>query len=156
MKFFIKNMCEEYAVQILKWNYDTPYDFYNNEVNSDSIKEMLENPYCVVVDEYEKLVGFFCTGALAQVPIGSRFGAYSEDFIDIGIGMKPVLTGQGLGYMFFSFVLHHIQETNKDVSIRLTVAKFNKRAIHLYEKVGFKEEMEFSNGKADFQTMVKI
>ncbi|MBS4193042.1 GNAT family N-acetyltransferase [Bacillus sp. FJAT-49705] len=156
MQFFIKNMCEDFAIQILKWNYNAPYDFYNNEVNSDSIKEMLENPYYVVEDNYKKLVGFFCTGASAQVPIGSQFGAYSEDFIDIGIGMKPELTGQGLGYMFFSFVLHHIQETNKDVPIRLTVAKFNKRAIHLYEKIGFKEVMEFSNEKANFQTMVKI
>ncbi|WP_309299184.1 N-acetyltransferase [Ureibacillus sinduriensis] len=41
------------------------------------------------------------------------------------------------------------------MSIRLTVAKFNQRAIRLYEKLGFKKDKEFWTDRAEFMTMVK-
>ncbi|WP_045520816.1 hypothetical protein, partial [Neobacillus niacini] len=118
MQLFIRKMSEDFAVQILNWKYQTPYDFYNNELNSDSIKEMLENPYYVVLDHKDRLVGFFCFGNSAKVPIGGQFGAYTDELIDIGIGMKPELTGQGLGFTFFSFILQYIQDNFNDISIR--------------------------------------
>jgi len=155
MPLVIRNMSENFAVQILNWKYHTPYDFYNNELNLDTLKEMLENSYYIVLDQNDKLVGFFCIGNSAKVPIGIQFGAYSEELIDIGIGMKPELTGQGYGLTFFSFILGHIQENFKGVPIRLTVAKFNHRAIHLYEKFGFVKKMEFNKDSTAFITMVK-
>ena len=95
MPLVIRNMSENFAVQILNWKYHTPYDFYNNELNLDTLKEMLENSYYIVLDQNDKLVGFFCIGNSAKVPIGIQFGAYSEELIDIGIGMKPELTMDG-------------------------------------------------------------
>lgn len=154
MQLFIRNMSENYAVQMLNWKYDAPYDFYNNELNTESIKEILENSYYVVLDYNDKLVGFFCIGSSAQVPVGSQFDAYSKNFIDIGIGMKPELTGQGFGFTFFSLILHYIDENFEDVPFRLTVAKFNQRAIHLYEKLGFYKKMEFTIGSTVFITMI--
>ncbi len=68
--------------------------------------------------------------------------------------MKPDLTGKGFGAIFFSFVLSHIQDEFNS-PIRLTVAKFNHRAIHLYEKFGFIKIMEFSSESAEFITMIK-
>lgn len=155
MKFFIRNISTEDALQILNWKYEAPYDFYNNEESEGAVKELLENSYSVIVDDRNQLVGFFCTGDSAQVPAGSQYGAYSEECIDIGLGMKPDLTGKGLGSLFFSFILGHIQETYQEVPLRLTVAKFNERAIRLYEKLGFKPKTEFSNGTAVFMTMIK-
>lgn len=154
MKLSISKMGEDYAVQILNWTYDAPYDFYNNELNTDSIKEMLENDYYVVLNAVDELIGFFCIGSSAQVPIGSQFGAYSEDFIDIGIGMKPELTGRGFGFTFFSMILQYIHANFENAPFRLTVAKFNQRAIHLYEKLGFSKKMEFTNGSTVFITMI--
>lgn len=90
-------MDEEYARQILTWKYEAPYDFYNNEESSESLNELLENPYYAVLNQNNDLVGFFCIGKAAQVPFGHTVGAYSEDLTDIGIGMNPTLTGQGLG-----------------------------------------------------------
>ncbi|KAB2328484.1 GNAT family N-acetyltransferase [Cytobacillus depressus] len=150
MRLFIRKMSEDRAVQILNWKYKVPYDFYNNE----SIKELLENSYSVVIDENDQLIGFFCVGHSAQVPSGIQYGAYTEKCIDIGLGMKPELTGQGLGFAFFSFILKHVQNVYKLVPLRLTVAKFNERAIRLYEKMGFEKKMEFSNGATVFMTMV--
>ncbi|MEH6943826.1 GNAT family N-acetyltransferase [Bacillus sp. JJ722] len=147
-------MTLKFAEEILNWQYEAPYDFYNNDVNADSLKDLLQNPYVPIVDENEELVGFYCIGKSAQVPIGVTMGAYSADLIDIGIGMNPELTGKGYGSMFFSFILRLVQK-ECNLPIRLTVAKFNRRAIHLYEKFGFVKEMEFSQETTKFITMVK-
>lgn len=42
----------------------------------------------------------------AKVP---KVLAYTEKHIDIGIGMKPELTGKGLGFTFFSLILRYIR-----------------------------------------------
>jgi [ribosomal protein S18]-alanine N-acetyltransferase len=148
-------MTEEYSKQILSWKYEAPYDFYNNEETSESLNELLENPYYAVLSHDQELVGFFCIGSAAQVPYGSTVGAYNEDLKDIGIGMNPSLTGQGFGMQFFSFILSYILETYQLESIRLTVAKFNKRAIHLYKKLGFVTKIEFTRGTTEFIMMIK-
>ncbi|MEH7123931.1 GNAT family N-acetyltransferase [Bacillus sp. JJ1532] len=155
MQLFIKRISRNEAVEILNWKYPAPYNFYNNEENEESIRELLGSSYSVVIDENGRLIGFFCTGDSAQVPAGTKYGAYSETCTDIGLGMKPELTGQGMGYAFFSFILRHIHGAYKEVPLRLTVAKFNDRAIRLYEKLGFKRKIEFSNGSTAFMTMIK-
>ncbi|MBY0121295.1 GNAT family N-acetyltransferase [Bacillus sp. S/N-304-OC-R1] len=155
MQLSIQKISKNDAIQILNWKYNAPYDFYNNEESEESIEELLGNSYSVVVDERNQLIGFFCIGNSAQVPAGTHYGAYSEKYIDIGLGMRPELTGQGLGSSFFSFIINHVQAADKSVPLRLTVAKFNERAIRLYEKLGFKKKMEFSNGSTVFLTMVK-
>ncbi len=155
MELFIQRLSRKQAVEILNWKYPAPYNFYNNEENEESIKELLGSLYSVVIDENGQIIGFFCTGDSAQVPAGNQYGAYSETCIDIGLGMKPELTGKGLGLTFFSFILGHIQGAYKEVPLRLTVAKFNDRAIRLYEKLGFKRKIEFSNGSTEFMTMIK-
>lgn len=153
-QLFVGKMNIDFAKEILSWRYEAPYDFYNNDLDTDSLNEMLENPYYSIADAKGELVGFYCIGQSAQVPIGSLFGAYEEERVDIGIGMKPGLTGKGNGYSFFAFILNHIQNENS-LPIRLTVAKFNHRAIHLYEKLGFTKLMEFSNDSTDFIVMNK-
>ena len=156
MKLEIQNMGEGFASEILSWRYDPPYDFYNNEYDAETVKELLENNYSVVLNQNRKLTGFFCVGSSAQVPIGAKVGAYTEDIIDIGLGMAPALTGKGNGYTFFSFVLESLNETYGDVPVRLTVVTFNKRAIGLYEKFGFVKGIEFTTDSAKFQTMKKV
>lgn len=148
-------MTEKIAMEILGWEYTRPYDFYNNELTSDAIGEMLDNPYYAVVEINDELVGFFCMGKSAQVPMGNQYGAYKKDMIDIGFGMKPEYTGKGNGATFLSHILRFIQESFPDTAIRLTVATFNKRAIHLYEKFGFVKEINFHTDSAPFITMVK-
>ncbi len=155
MKLIIKEMNEEYAKDILNWKYDEPYDFYNNEITDEGMEELLDSSYHALVDDYKDLIGFFCTGKTAQVPIGNQYGVYKYDLIDIGLGMSPTLVGKGKGYEFCSFILKFIEENYKSTPIRLTVAKFNHRAIYLYGKLGFVMENEFSTDLAEFITMVK-
>ncbi|HJF33244.1 MAG TPA: GNAT family N-acetyltransferase [Sporosarcina psychrophila] len=156
MKLTAISMSEEFAYEILIWKYDPPYDFYNNEHDAEAVEELLENNYTVVVDQNRELIGFFCAGSAAQVPLGANVGAYKEDIIDIGLGMMPTLTGKGNGFTFFSFVIESLYKKYGVVPVRLTVAKFNQRAIHLYEQFGFVKEKEFTTDSADFQTMRKV
>ena len=155
MNLVIENMNKKMANEILNWQYNTPYDFYNNELTDEAMKEFLDGSYYALIDESKQLIGFFCVGADAQVPVGNRFGVYADDFVDMGLGMNPNLTGKGNGFKFCTSIVTFIEEHYKQVPIRLTVAKFNSRAIHLYKKLGFVMEHEFSTDYAEFITMIK-
>ena len=54
--------------------------------------------------------------------------------------MHPELCGKGMGYDFLLCGIKHLTEQTPDISLRLTVACFNKRAISLYKKLGFSIE----------------
>ncbi|MEH7885710.1 GNAT family protein [Bacillus sp. JJ1609] len=145
----------ELALEILNWKYEKPYELYNNEVNEESLNELLANPYTAVLDEKEYLTGFYCYGVSSQVPAGRLAGAYKLPALDVGIGMNPELTGKGNGKLFFTFVLRELHKLFPDMNKRLTVAAFNERAIKLYENIGFIKEGEFQSGANAFITMVK-
>ena len=112
-QLFVKEMDARLAEEILRWTYEPPYDFYNNELNEESLQELLNDEYKAVVDSQNDLVGFYCVGKSAQVPIGHLFDAYSKPFPDIGLGMKPSLTGKGNGTIFFPFILEQIQKEHR-------------------------------------------
>lgn len=154
MEFTKKKMDNDTALRILGWRYKKPYDFYNNEVSDESLDELLNGSYQAVFEE-GRLLGFLCAGKAAQVPKGVEEGAYPEGFIDIGIGMDPGLTGQGNGQRFFGFAVSTIQSQHPDLRLRLTVAEFNKRAIHLYKQFNFTEVRRFSTDSMGFITMEK-
>ncbi|MDR7071654.1 GNAT family N-acetyltransferase [Fictibacillus barbaricus] len=155
MEVKVEPMNEKTAEEILKWTYETPYDFYNNSVTEEGMNELLNGSYYSLRKDDQELLGFYCTGEAAQVPIGYEHGVYNEPLIDMGLGMNPGYTGKGSGYQFVSTIMDFIKEKSGDIPIRLTVAEFNKRAIHLYEKLGFVKEGEFSTPRAAFITMVK-
>ncbi|KGR84350.1 GNAT family N-acetyltransferase [Lysinibacillus odysseyi] len=155
MKLRVAQMDEMKAAEILGWRYEAPYDFYNNEYTAEGRAELLSGSYRALEDENDKLVGFFCTGAPAQVPIGKKHGMYKEDAIDMGLGLHPALTGKGEGLSFCTFIVEQIEKLHPRLPIRLTVAAFNKRAIHLYEKLGFVKVSKFSTSTADFDVMIR-
>jgi len=63
----------------------------------------------------------------------------------VGFGLRPDLTGKGLGASFvkagIEYGLYNFSYS-KD-HIMLAVAKFNKRAIKLYKKIGFETTKEY-------------
>ncbi|WP_163580537.1 GNAT family N-acetyltransferase [Gracilibacillus saliphilus] len=155
MHLTIKNMDENLARKLLQWRYEKPYDFYNSEVTEEELNERLDGSYKAIIDDEGNLFGFLCTGETAQIPVGHKFGVYKAKSIDLGLGMNPDNVGKGYGYQFGSFIINYIKENNPEVPIRLTVATFNNRAIHLYEKLGFVEKDKFTTDYAEFMTMIK-
>lgn len=102
----------ESAISISNWRYDAPYDFYN--MDSDNIKELINGSYSAIMDDSDSLVGFFCVGSSAQVPAGHEQGAYSEDgsedgFVDVGLGMRPDLTGKGMEFELVFAILAKVE-----------------------------------------------
>ncbi|KAB8138085.1 GNAT family N-acetyltransferase [Gracilibacillus oryzae] len=153
MHLTIEKMDENAAGEITGWRYEEPYDFYNHK--DEETGELLEGSYRAIMDEHGDLVGFLCTGTSAQIPAGHKIGAYNENCVDIGLGMAPAFTGKGNGYAFCTFIIEYIQQQYPDVSLRLSVATFNRRAIHLYHKLGFVKKGRISTETADFMTMVR-
>lgn len=154
MRFSKEKMTKERAIDILNWDYEPPYDFYNNDVTDLAIRELVNGDYQVVVDENQDVIGFYCVGSPAQVFAGMLVGVYDQPCLDVGFGMRPDLTGQGLGTEFCTFILNDIKGLSSN-PIRLTVTTFNHRAIHLYEKLGFVKDKTFKRDEFEFITMVK-
>lgn len=125
-------MSDEYANEIAyKWKYKGKYAFYNimeaeNELEEFLNKDLHKSIFYAVLDEKDVLIGFFSY-------------AFENDIMWIGLGLKPKLTGKGFGKSFMKKALEFgIDEFDyRESKILLTVAEFNKRAIHLYESLGF-------------------
>ena len=94
---------------------------------------------------------------------GRLFGFLSGDLseegraVEIGLGMRPDLTGRGLGLMFMRRNLDWIREAHPGAEIRLSVASFNQRGIKVYRRSGFRVVRGFvqvtNGGEYDFVEM---
>lgn len=156
MSFLTRPMNQANASEIGGWTYEPPYDFYNMDGTEESVNELLNGSYWAVHSTDGPLIGFHCVGESAQVPAGHQFGIYpigNKGVVDLGIGMRPNLTGQGLGTQFFACVLQEVTHRYPTADIRLTVATFNQRAIKLYHRFAFHYEAQFEREGVVFQTM---
>ena len=93
--------------------------------------------------------------------IGFYFIKLKENkIIDLELGLKPWFTGRGFGENFIKSILDHIFLNHKIEEIILIVAEFNKRAIKVYERVGFVKMENYlqkvNGGEYNFIRMKKI
>jgi [ribosomal protein S18]-alanine N-acetyltransferase len=68
---------------------------------------------------------------------------------ELGLGLRPGLTGRGLGESFAGACLRFAATTLGAERYTLAVAAFNQRAITVYERAGFREVERyehFTNG----------
>jgi [ribosomal protein S18]-alanine N-acetyltransferase len=136
-----RKMRDEEATRISGWHYEPPYDFYDATSDPDDLRELLDpkrrkDAYFSVFDEEGVLVGFFQF---------ERAG----NTVDVGLGMRPDLTGQGLGIEYLLAGLKFARERFSPERFTLYVATFNERAILVYERAGFRrgdEYMHNTNG----------
>lgn len=145
------------AAEIISaWKYPKPYDIYSMGSDAETVNELMNcNYYCIF--ESSELVGYYCAGKAAQVPTELSKPIYADcNYIDIGLGMKPELTGNGQGKRFFAYILKCIKNSYADKKLRLTVATFNKRAIHLYQSFGFKKHFTYTNPNTDTEFMIML
>lgn len=134
----IEKMTQDIALHIADdWKYTDEYSFYDMtedpEKYAEIVSEDLRGNRYYSVFENDRLIGYFCF--------------YEEDeFVKIGLGLRPDLTGQGKGIEFFNLITEFIVNKTNNKRIRLRVAKINKRAIKVYKKAGF---YEVSNKKVN-------
>jgi len=106
--------------EVATWRYEPPYDFYNDD------GKPVRNPerFFAVRDEDGRLVG-------------SLYYEKREEGVFYGLGMRPDLTGRGLGLSFVRLGLEFAHERFPGRRVILDVADFNHRARKVYERAGF-------------------
>lgn len=149
----IAHLTQANADQIArKWHYGGRYSFYDVENDLEDLEEIITpklrgDKYYQVVDDQDELVGYFCLERL------------SEEKVEVGLGLRPDLTGHGLGLNFVKGIEEFIQNNFNYRIIVLSVASFNKRAIKVYQGAGFKimgSKMQKSNdGVYEFLNLSK-
>ena len=97
MEFVFHPHKKHHALAILSWQYPAHYDVYNfQEDNRQADLSYLldpKNAFFTILNQRGELYGYCSFGADGQVPGGD----YSEQALDIGMGIKPDLVGQGNG-----------------------------------------------------------
>lgn len=149
MTYTFRPPTEADARAILGWRYPGIYAVYNANPSrlAVGISALTEpaNAYFAIFDAAGTLCGFCCFGAEARVPDGE----YTEPpALDVGLGMRPDLTGHGLGLVFFRAILAEGARRYTPSRFRLTVAVFNERARRVYERAGFRPVNTFRRGGA--------
>ncbi|BBD63111.1 hypothetical protein NIES2109_59610 (plasmid) [Nostoc sp. HK-01] len=134
MRFHFEPMNVTNAEKLTNWHYEPPYQMYNSTSDPTVIEYFVDpqNAYYSILDNGE-LVAYCCFGKEAQVP----FGDYQREALDIGLGVRPDLTGQGKGQMYITDVLEFARLTFNPQFLRITVAAFNQRALRAWQKTGF-------------------
>jgi ribosomal-protein-alanine N-acetyltransferase len=134
-RFRFVAMDGEGARAIAGWRYAGEYAFYDLVNDPDDLAEFLapENwggMYHAALDEGGELVGFLQAKGEGNT-------------VEIGLGLRPDLTGQGLGRAFVLACLDFARERFHPERFRLAVAAFNRRAISVYGRAGFRATGEY-------------
>lgn len=127
-------MNREYANDIVcNWHYDDVYSFYDMAADADDLRIFMDTKnwqsiISAVLNQNDELVGW------------ASFYTENDQFW-LSLGLRPDLTGQGLGAQFVSecvsYAISHYEPING--AIKLAVALFNQRAIKVYQRAGFVE-----------------
>lgn len=145
MSYQLTRLTEEEAKTISHWRYDPPYDFYNlpdNQVEIAVENYLLpEYAYHSIHDEQGELIGFCTFGEDARVSGGD----YDPDALDIGLGIRPDLTGKGLGAGVLAEILVYAHTRYTVTAFRATIAAFNQRSQRLFLRAGFQETDHFQS-----------
>jgi len=152
MEYTFAPMNQEFAKDIVSnWHYDDVYSFYNMAADEDDLKIFMDtenwhNIIRAVLNEDDELVGW------------ASFYTENDEFW-LSVGLRPDLTGQGLGPEFVSECVRYAVSHYKPINdtIRLAVALFNQRAIKVYQRAGFVEtnrrKRDTHIGQVDFIEM---
>jgi ribosomal-protein-alanine N-acetyltransferase len=142
-------MAQADAEAVAGWRYPEPFSFYDWTADEDDLAELLDadlrgEAYFAVEDDEGQLVGYF-----SFKPEGRT--------LVVGLGLRPDLTGRGLGGGFFAAGLDYGRERFAPERFSLAVATFNERAIRVYERAGFERARvymhETNGGEWEFVEM---
>lgn len=136
MKYKFTIMTQKQAEEIAyNWHYAGEYSFYDLQADLEDFNEFI-NPEkrgesTFVVEDGEGVIGYF------------SLNKTDSTTIDLGLGMRPDLTGNGMGLAFLKEGLAFVRSEYNPEKFTLSVAVFNQRAIKVYKKAGFVEVNTF-------------
>src|SRR5262245_31780605 len=121
MKLTIEPATTVDLAEAATWVYGPPYEFYDRD--TDGHAETPER-FFAARDEEGALVGFF-------------YFEEQGEWLEYGLGLRPDLTGRGLGLEFVEAGREYGRENFAPDRVKLNVAAFNDRARIVYERAGF-------------------
>lgn len=147
MTYHFVPMNEAYAQIIVEyWKYDDEYAIHDYANEADHILDANgwgKGLFAVLNDE-GNLVGELTIQFFDEHDEFIEYDDYSAETLNnaemwIGFGLKPELTGRGLGEAFVSACVEFAvrEHQYEGEAVRLGVPAFNKRAIKVYQRVGF-------------------
>lgn len=129
MHYAIRPMIAADAGAIARWRYPGEYRFYDVDQDPDDLAELLDP-----AEWGERYFAADADGELAGYFVFKR----RDDAVEIGLGLRPDLTGQGHGAAFLDAGLRFAAARYGTTRAALAVAAFNRRAIGVYERAGFR------------------
>lgn len=138
-------MTAAYAADIVTWRYPPPYDVYDMTRADTALLTGARAGFYALTDA-DELIGFRSFGPDGQVPGGD----YDASALDTGGGLRPDLTGRGLGREAIGTGLAFGRQRFAPGAFRVTVATFNVRALRVVEALGFRRVSSFraaANGR---------
>jgi [ribosomal protein S18]-alanine N-acetyltransferase len=147
MTILIRPFREGDGAAISAWRYPPPYDVYNDDravVDDPALASSSGDHYAMI--ETDELAGFCSFGVDGRAP---GF-VYTDGPLDVGIGLRPDLTGRGNGVRFLTAALAFATRELGATEFRATVAAFNERALRACERVGFRKLMRFDGPERAF------
>lgn len=129
MRFDLEPLRQEHALAIAGWRYAEPYAFYDPGAHPEGRAELLDpvrrgSRYFAALQRGGGLAGYF------------EFTLRGES-LEIGLGLRPDLTGRGLGRGFALHGLAYGRRAFEPRAFELAVAAWNGRAIRTYTRLGF-------------------
>jgi [ribosomal protein S18]-alanine N-acetyltransferase len=126
-------MTTAFAADMVTWRYPPPYELYDMAGEDPGFFANPVSGFFALTEEGE-LIGFRSFGPDGQVPGGS----YDSSALDTGGGLRPDLTGKGLGRAAISTGLEFGRREYAPDAFRVTVASFNERALRVVRSLGFR------------------
>ncbi len=130
MTYELRPLTAEQGEVMAQWRYPGPWAVYDVTGPLDPAEG-----FWAVLDEAGDVAGYACFGFEARVPgMSERPGV-----LDVGVGMRPDLTGQGFGRAFAEAVLTHGHAISGVGRLRAVVQEWNARGRRLLTGLGFAE-----------------
>jgi RimJ/RimL family protein N-acetyltransferase len=120
VRLVVRPASARFIDEMTHWQYDSPYELYSGDGKPPNNPER----YLAVRTEDGETIGFY-------------YFEQRGDAVFFGLGLRPDLTGRGLGLEFVKRGLRFARRRYGSKRVVLDVASFNERAITVYERAGF-------------------
>lgn len=135
------------ARQVSRWRYEGVYAFYNQDALPMLTVALFRAP--LRVTGFEAFVVFDDAVTEGDSRIGIFTFIRRVETVEIGLALRPDLTGRGLGLAFVEAGMDFARTRYAPTRFTLDVADFNARARRVYERAGFRAAGTFTRSTRD-------